>query len=767
MGVVYLAEQEQPIRRKVALKVIKLGMDTKEVIARFESERQALAMMNHPNIAQVYDAGTTERGAPYFVMEHVAGIPITVYCDKHRLSTRERLEIFIPVCQAIQHAHQKGIIHRDIKPSNVLVAVQGGKPVPKIIDFGVAKATNQQLTEKTVFTQQGYLIGTPEYMSPEQAEMTGLDVDTTTDIYSLGVLLYQLLVGALPFDAGTLRRAGHDEIRRMIREEEPPKPTTRLNSLGQSAKEVAEQRRTDVASLAKDLRGDLEWVTMKAMEKDRTQRYASSSELAADIERHLKSEPVLACPPSTAYRIRKFVRRHRMGVSIAAASVLVLITFAATTVVQARHIARERDRANREAKISKQVSDFMRSLFRAPDPFEGRGKDVTAREILDEGSARIAAELKDQPEVQTELALSMSESYYNLRVNDKAEELAQMALAISQNRLGKESAATAAGLTLLGAIKMRQQDLVNAEKLTQEGLEIRRKLFGPESIQVAENINNIGTININKGDWKHAGENLRESLRIYRKALGDNTEDAAGRMNNLALVLKLDGKLAEAAPPYQESLSIRRNLLGPNHPSVAQGLNNLGVLYMQMKNYPEAEASLQEALSINRKAMGETHPEVASNLVNLGLLNLERGQFSRSEDYYRQALEMDNKFYGGKNPRLADDLAQLGVVLTREKKFQEAEASLRKAVSLELLQLVPDHWRVAVKNNQLGACLADQKKFKDAEPLLVQSYSIIKKRFGPQHSQTQEAGRPLISLYEGWGKKEKADAIRAELGITN
>ena len=383
MGAVYLAEQEQPIRRKVALKVIKLGMDTKEVIARFESERQALAMMNHPNIAQVHDAGTTERGAPYFVMEYVPGVPITDYCDRHRLSTRERLEIFIPVCHAVQHAHQKGIIHRDVKPSNILVSVQDGKPVPKIIDFGVAKATNQRLTESTVFTQQGYLIGTPEYMSPEQAEMSGLDVDTTTDIYSLGVLLYELLVGALPFDPKVLRRAGFDEIRRIIREVEPPKPITRLNSLGHMAKEIAEKRHTDLASLEKELGGDLEWITLKSMEKDRTRRYASSSELAADIERHLRNEPVIACPASVAYCLRKFVRRHRVGVAAIVTIVLLIVGLAVATTVQARRIARERDRANREATVAKQVSDFLVGLFKVSDPSEARGSTLTAREILE------------------------------------------------------------------------------------------------------------------------------------------------------------------------------------------------------------------------------------------------------------------------------------------------------------------------------------------------------------------------------------------------
>jgi eukaryotic-like serine/threonine-protein kinase len=765
MGSVYLAEQEQPIRRKVALKVVKLGMDTKEVMARFESERQALAMMNHPNIARVHDAGMTEHGAPYFVMEHVAGVSITDYCDKHRLSTRERLEIFIPVCQAIQHAHQKGIIHRDIKPSNVLVAVQDGKPVPKIIDFGVAKATNQRLTEKTLFTQQGYLIGTPEYMSPEQAEMTGLDVDTTTDIYSLGVLLYQLLVGALPFDAQTLRRAGYDEIRRMIREDEPPKPTTKLSSLGQSAKEIAERRRTDVASLAKDLRGDLEWVTLKAMEKDRTRRYASSSELAADIERHFKNEPVIACPPSAAYRMRKFVRRHRTGVGIAAASVLVLIAFAVTTAVQARRIARERDRANREANIAKQVSDFMQSLFRAPDPWEGKGKEVTAREILDEASARVATELSDQPEMQAKLTLVMSFSYYNLRVYDKAEKLAQMALAISQRVLGQESATTADALTRLGAITMfKNMDLDKAEKFTRESLNINLKLFGPDSYQVAENINDIATININRGDLAKAEQGLRESLGIYRKARGNEHDDVLTVMNNLAMVLKMEGKLEEAAPLYQEVLSIRRRIKDPNHPSVAQCLNNLAMLYVSMKKYPEAEKLLQEALTINRRVYGDSGG--IANLSNLGLLNIERGHLSAAENYSRQVLEMDQKRYGDNNRYMADDLTQLGIVLTREKKFPEAEANLRKALRIALLKYAPDHWRVAVGNNSLGACLSAQKKFKEAEPLLIESYAIIKKRFGPKNERSQKAGVPLIAMYEDLGKKDKADAIRAELGIT-
>jgi serine/threonine protein kinase len=327
MGVVYAAEQESPLRRRVALKVIKVGMDTREVIARFEAERQALALMDHPGIAHVYDAGATAEGRPFFAMEYVAGVPITQYCDTHRLPMQARLDLFVQVCGAIQHAHQKGIIHRDIKPSNLLVTVQDGKPLAKVIDFGVAKAIHQRLTEKTVFTQYGVLIGTPAYMSPEQAEMSGLDVDTTTDIYALGVVLYELLIGALPFDPEQLRHAGYAEIQRIIREHEPLRPSARLSGLQARAIDVALYRGTQLSALVRELRGDLDWITLKAMHKDRTRRYPSASELAADVVRHLQTEPVVARPPSLMYRAGKFARKYR------AALIAVVLGMTVSTVV--------------------------------------------------------------------------------------------------------------------------------------------------------------------------------------------------------------------------------------------------------------------------------------------------------------------------------------------------------------------------------------------------------------------------------------------------
>jgi WD40 repeat protein/serine/threonine protein kinase len=335
-GVVYMAEQERPVHRRVALKIIKLGMDTKQVIARFEAEREALAMMEHPNITMVLDAGATESGRPYFVMELVKGVPITEYCDSNRLSTSERLDLFMQLCSAVQHAHQKGIIHRDIKPSNVMVTLHDGKPVPKVIDFGISKATHQRLTEKTLFTQYGQFIGTPVYMSPEQAEMSGLDVDTRSDIYSLGVLLYELLTGTTPFDVEALRQAGYGEMQRIIREEEPPTPSTRLSTLGGALTDVAKHRRTNPSGLSRLVRGDLDWIVMKALEKDRTRRYASASGFADDIARHLGNEPVVARPQSAAYKMRKFVRRHRGPVAAATAIVVTIIVLGSLTVWQAR-----------------------------------------------------------------------------------------------------------------------------------------------------------------------------------------------------------------------------------------------------------------------------------------------------------------------------------------------------------------------------------------------------------------------------------------------
>jgi serine/threonine protein kinase len=374
MGVVYLAEQDEPIRRKVALKVIKLGMDTREVFARFNVERQALALMSHLHIAQVFDGGASEEGRPYFVMEYVAGVPITEYCDRNRLSIRERLALFIPVCQAVQHAHQKGIIHRDLKPSNVLVAVEDGRAVPKIIDFGIAKAIDQRLSEETIFTRQGVLIGTPEYMSPEQADPGRAALDTTTDIYSLGVVLYELLVGVLPFDADRLRKAAYAEVLRIIRDEEPRRPSLRVTGLGVEAGDLAQRRDTDALSLRRQLQGDLDWILLKALEKDGARRYPSASEFAADIERHLADEPVTASRTSAIYQVRKFVRRHRVGVAAATAVLVALVAGLALSTLSFLLSERHRMEAEDQAYTA---------TIAAADVLAGSGhQDLAAQQLL-------------------------------------------------------------------------------------------------------------------------------------------------------------------------------------------------------------------------------------------------------------------------------------------------------------------------------------------------------------------------------------------------
>ncbi len=438
MGVVYMAEQHEPVRRKVALKIIKPGMDTRQVIARFEAERQALAVMDHPHIAKVLDAGATDSGRPYFVMELVNGIPITHFCDEQHLTPKERLELFVPICHAVQHAHQKGIIHRDLKPSNILVALYDNKPVPKVIDFGVAKATSQALTEKTMFTQLGQVVGTLEYMSPEQAQRNQLDIDTRSDIYSLGVVLYELLTGDTPFDRTRLRSAAMDEMLRIIREEDPPRPSTKLSS-SQNLPSVAANRKVEPAKLTAFVRGEIDWIVMKALDKDRARRYESASSFADDVQRYLSHEPVLACPPSATYRFRKFARRNKVllatTTTVAAALVLGLIgtTWQSVRATRAerkaveneqraiaerdeKEKAREREAeqrrlaetaqqtASEEAAVAKAVNEFLKddllglagagAQFEAgltPDP------DLKLSTLLDRALTKVNERFGEQP----------------------------------------------------------------------------------------------------------------------------------------------------------------------------------------------------------------------------------------------------------------------------------------------------------------------------------------------------------------------------------
>jgi non-specific serine/threonine protein kinase/serine/threonine-protein kinase len=764
MGEVWLAEQARPVRRQVALKIIKAGMDTAQVVARFEAERQALALMDHPAIATVFDGGSTPEGRPYFAMEYVKGEPITSYCDRQRLDTKARLALFILVCEGVQHAHQKGIIHRDLKPSNVLVTLQDDHPVPKIIDFGVAKATTQHLTERSLFTELGVLIGTPEYMSPEQAELTGLDIDTRTDVYALGVLLYELLTGALPFDRKLLREKGLDEIRRTIREVEPPRPSTRITQQGPASTEAARNRQTEPKRLISQLRGDLDWITMKALEKDRTRRYDTAMGLANDVRRHLRNEPVVAGPPGAAYRARKFVRRHGFGVAAAAALVLLLSTFAVTMAVQAQRIDRERDRANREAQVAREVSDFLVRLFAVSDPSEARGSSVTVREILDTGAERIGQDLGGQPEVQARLMSTMGTVYQNLGLYRDSAALYRQSLDVRRRVLGSRDATVATSLHDLGTLLVISGDHAGAEAALGEALTLRETLLGPDSVDAAITAGSLAQLAYARGDYPKAEALFQRKLDTLRRHPPGNEEALADCLNDLAMtVQQTRSDYPRAKVLLRESLELRRTLFPGDHPKIAQSLNNLGRAHLRAKEYEPAGALLRESLAMNRKLLGEVHPEVSANLNNLGILARDQGDYRAANAFFEKVLAIDRRLFGSDHLIVAGGLSNWAESLRLAGDPRGAEALLRESLAIYSRALPSGHWRVATTETLLARCLVPQGRFAEAERLLIAAHPSVEKQFGASDQRTTRVVEAAVSLYEAWGKPDKAAEWRAKL----
>jgi serine/threonine protein kinase/tetratricopeptide (TPR) repeat protein len=680
MGEVWSAEREKPFHRKVALKILKAGMDTKEVIARFDAERQAMALMDHPCIAKVYDAGTTPTGRPYIAMEFIKGVSISEYCDRYKLDTRQRLELFMFLCDGVQHAHHKAVIHRDLKPSNVLITVVDDKPMPKIIDFGVAKATAQRLTEKTMFTHLGQLIGTPEYMSPEQAELTGEDIDTRTDVYSLGVILYELLAGALPFDSKELREAGFDGIRKKIREVEPPRPSTRVTTLGESSTITAEKRQVEPSALVSQLRGDLDWIIMKALDKDRNRRYPSAAEMAADIERHLSNQPVLASPPSNIYRIKKFVKRHKVGVATASLVVLaVLLGIAGTTIGMIRAIKAER-MAREEAEAVKQVSQFLEGLFEVSDPSEARGNSVTAREILDKGAGKIARDLENQPILHARLMTTMGRVYRNLGLYRQSRTLLEDALDIRRDQLGNVNLDVADSEEELGSLLGSIGEFQAAEPLFVNALEVRESLLGPNHPNVARAVSNLANLYRQMREFEKAKPLYERALAIRERTLGAEHVDVSNSLNGLAIVHESMGDYEAALPLYKRALAIRELAYGSDHPQVAISLNNIATLYWMMGDHQTAHPYNTRAREIQEKVLGPDHPDLAHTLNTCAVIHLAAGDLEGTKRIHKRALEIREKNLRHDHPRIIESYYNLACVSALLGETDEAIEFLRESI---------------------------------------------------------------------------------------
>ncbi len=747
-GIVFMAEQEEPVRRRVALKVIKPGMDTRSVIARFEAERQALALMDHPSIAKVFDAGATESGRPYFVMELVRGTKITDYCDENALTTDERLDLFVSVCQAIQHAHQKGIIHRDIKPSNILVTQTAvGMPLPVVIDFGIAKATtNQQLTDKTLFTAFEMLIGTPAYMSPEQAALTNVDVDTRSDIYSLGVLLYELLTGTPPFDPRRLLQAGLDEVRRVIREEDPVRPSTKLTRLGgPELTTVARARRAEPPKLIRAVSGDLDWIVMKALEKDPCRRYETANGLLQDIRRFLGNETVSARPPSRLYRLKKLIRRNQLLFVCLAGALLLLVTslIVATASLAKEHRARseadaalaqaQKDKATAqtEAAKSQQITRFLQEMLQGVGPAVAVGRDTTMlREILDRTASRVGEGMTNQPGVEAELRRIVGRLCLELGSYDRAEAMHAAELVIRRRLWGAESLEAASTLNDLGNACWKQRKLADAENAYREALRIRRHLLGDAHADVATTLNSLGAVFRRQRKLAESESLTREGLDIRKRLYGDEHLEVADSLRNLSIILVDRGQREEAERIARDMVAMRRRLLGNEHHLVASALADLAWVIGSPGNMAEAEALETEAFGIQRKIMGDDHPDVARSIYLLGDRMRSRGSLTESRAVLLAALSIQRKLLGSDHPDVLATMQSVALVLEREKDWETAELVRRETVSLRTKLDGKESPRILNDVEALARTLLKQSKTDDALQMLDEALtaSQIQKR---------------------------------------
>jgi tetratricopeptide (TPR) repeat protein len=714
MGVVYHAEQTAPIHRKVALKLVPFGMDTARVLARFESERQALALMNHPFIAQGLEAGAGEDGRPYFVMELVDGEPITTYCAREHPPLETRLRLFLQICAAIQHAHQRGIIHRDLKPSNVLLTTIGAERVPKIIDFGIAKAIGEGTGTRLLSTMEGQLLGTPEYMSPEQAGVIDAGLDTRTDVYSLGVMLYELISGKRPYE---LQKRTAMELERALRK--PPVPPSQA-----AAHRAARRWRSQAAR-------DLDAVVLMAMERLPDDRYASVEQLSDEVRAVMAHRPVRARTQTWTYRAQKFVRRHAVSVATAAAIVGLVVAGGIGIVLQRnRAIAsealaiNEAARARAEAAKASEVATFLTDLFRESDPANARGKSVSARELLDRGAAQLSSETGSNSPVRAELMDTIGGVYRALGLFDESDKITAAALELRRRTLGPEHPDIAASLDDLGQLARQRTRYEDAERWHREALAMRRKILASDDPAVAESSSNLALALRERGQYVEAEHLVQEALAIRRGKLGPEHPDTMASTNVLGDIQSSTGRYSDAERTYRSVLEIRRRTLPPDHPQIAISLNNTAAVAQRSGKFAEAEALFREALGIRRKILDPDHIDVTTSMVNLAAVLQAIGQLDEAETLFREALAADRRRMGTRNMDVAIDLNNLGSLLEERGQLKEAGALYEESMSIRIALQGDRHPSVATILMRIGQLRLREGALAPAEIALRRAIDI-------------------------------------------